>query len=165
MSKILDYLAEPETAVVFDIDGVLAVYEFGDLVHSACRDDEWESYMRSHNPYQDVPPVSQIQDFVAHKDPDRVFACSVGADYEEEGKRSFVLANYAIPQDNIRIVRDKKDKLKFLEDVADKLDLPQERVAIVEDTVKTLDKIYDKTDFTTVHISSFFAYEPPELEL
>lgn len=28
--KMIDYLMEKETIVVFDIDGVLAVYEFGD---------------------------------------------------------------------------------------------------------------------------------------
>lgn len=36
--KMIDYLMEKETIVVFDIDGVLAVYEFGDCRHGV--DDE-----------------------------------------------------------------------------------------------------------------------------
>lgn len=50
MSDILSYLAEPETVVVFDIDGVLAPYEFGELSHAACLDGDWKTYVLEEPP-------------------------------------------------------------------------------------------------------------------
>ena len=61
MTKLMEYLLEPQTAVVFDIDGVLAVYEFGELLHSACPDEDWEDYVRTHDPYASSRPVPQIK--------------------------------------------------------------------------------------------------------
>ena len=159
MTKLLDYLAEPETAIVFDIDGVLAVYEFGELSHSACPDDEWEAFVRERDPYGHARPVSQIQRFIERKGPERVFACSVAEDYEADGKRDFVLRCYGIPADHVRIVSAKPEKLAYLEEVRESLALAPERVALVEDTVGTLNLVYETTGFTTVHVSSFFAVD------
>ena len=158
MSQMLDYLSEDETAVVFDIDGVLAVYEFG-LSHNACPDEEWERYIRENDPYAGMAPVEQFRRFIERKRPDRVFACSVAGEFEDECKRRFVLDNYAIPEDNIYLVDSKDKKLDVLYKVQERLGLPQRRVALVEDTVKTLNHVYDNSSFTTVHVSSFFAYE------
>ena len=159
MSKLLDYLLEEDTAVVFDVDGVLAVYEFGDLSHTACPDDDWEAYVRANDPYACVPAVRQIQRFVERKRPDRVYACSVAQDFEAPGKLAFVTANYAIPAENVRLVAHKADKVAFMYEVAENLGLPEERVALVEDTVKTLDLVANTTGFTTVHVSSFFSFD------
>ena len=159
MSRLLEYLLEDETAVVFDIDGVLAVYEFGECGHTACPDEQWEEYVKSCDPYAHVPAVSQIQRFVSRKRADRVFACSVAQDFEAPGKLRFVKDNYAIDPANVRLVSDKAHKLAYLQEVADNLHLSQKRVALVEDTVKTLDLVASTTDFTTVHVSTFFAYD------
>lgn len=157
MSKLVDYLLEPQTAVVFDIDGVLAVYEFGELSHSACPDGDWEAYVRAHDPYASSRPVAQIQEFIRQKGPARTYACSVAADYEAAGKRDFVLANYAIEPDHVRMVSAKAKKIAFLDEVAQALSLPRRRVALVEDTVATLDLACER-GFTTVHVSSFFSF-------
>lgn len=159
MSQILDYLLEPETAVVFDIDGVLAVYEFGELCHSACPDDEWESYVRTHDPYATSRPVRQIQRFVREKGPERVWACSQASEFEAKGKRDFVLRNYDIAPDHVAIVPDKAAKVDFLRQLARGLGVEERRVALVEDTVKTLDLVCASSDCTTVHVSSFFDYD------
>lgn len=158
MSKLLDYLLEDQTAVVFDVDGVLAVYEFGDLSHTACPDEDWEAFVRTNDPYAHVPAVRQIQRFIECKGPGRVFACSVAQDFEASGKLAFVTANYAIPAANVRLVAQKADKVAFLREVAESLGLPERRVALVEDTVKTLDLVANTTGFTTVHVSSFFSF-------
>lgn len=160
-TRVLDYLAEPQTAVVFDIDGVLAAYEFGNLCHSACPDEDWETYVRQNDPYASVPAIPQLQDFVSLKDSDRVFACSVAQDYEAAGKRDFVLRNYAIPARNVRIVSSKAEKIDYLREVARTLGVPERRVALVEDTVKTLDLVSAQTDCVTVHVSSFFLWRVP----
>lgn len=157
MTSIVSYLLEPQTAIVFDIDGVLAAYEFGDLCHAAFPDGDWEAYVREHDPYATARPIALIQRLVERKGPELSFACSVAAPYEEAGKRGFVCRNYGIPADHVRMVREKADKVAFLEEVAAGLDLPQRRVAIVDDTVKTLDAIATSSEFVTVHVSSLFA--------
>lgn len=158
MSEMLDYLAEDGTAVVFDIDGVLAIYEFG-LSHSACPDEEWGRYIRENDPYATMRPVRQIQRFVERKRPERVFACSVAGEFEALGKQRFVTANYVIPEENVLLVESSVEKIEALRRVRERLDLPERRVALVEDTVKTLNQVYEASDFTTVHVSSFFDYD------
>ncbi len=157
MSALIDYLLEPQTAVVFDIDGVLAVYEFGELGHSAVPDGDWEAYVRTHDPYASSRPVAEIQEFVRRKGPERVFACSVAQDFEAPGKRAFVCNNYGIPADHVRLVPDKPLKTAFLHKVVRELSIPTRRVALVEDTVKTLDAACAE-GFTTVHVTSFFGF-------
>ena len=163
-TPLLSYLLEPETALVFDIDGVLAPYEYGELCHSACPDDEWEQFVRERDPYGHMRPVHLIQRLVERKGPERVFACSVAMDFEAEGKRAFVLRNYGIPADHVSIVSAKAEKLAYLEQVRAELDVPAARVALVEDTVATLNLVYEQTGFTTVHVSSLFAFDEDEAD-
>ena len=156
MSRILDYLMEPETVIVFDIDGVLAPYEFGELCHSACPDEDWKSYVLTKHPYAHIRPVPQLQRFIEEKGADKVFACSVAEDYEEEGKRDFVVDGYGIAPEQVLFVRSKKEKVPALKGLALSLGLPEKRVALVDDAVETLDVVMEETDCTTVHVSSFF---------
>lgn len=158
MTKLLRYLLEPETAVVFDVDGVLAIYEFGELSHWACPDEEWEAYVREHDPYERALPVPQIQRLLGRKGLDRVFVCTKGGGFEADGKRAFVRAQYGIPGEQVALVARKADKLAFLGQVADDLGVARARVALVEDSVDTLDEAA-LAGFTTVHISSFFLWE------
>lgn len=39
MNKRFAHLLKKETTVVFDVDGVLAAFEFGELKHNGCRDE------------------------------------------------------------------------------------------------------------------------------
>ena len=160
MTKVIDYLLDPETVIVFDIDGVLAVYEFGDLCHSACPDEDWKTYVLKNDPYKSIPAVPQIQDLLRRKGTERVYACSVAGDYEEPGKRAFVERNYQIPGDHLRIVSDKTQKIAYLAELRDKLQVPEKRIALVEDTLKTLDLAMEAGDYVTVHISSLMLYNP-----
>ena len=146
LTPLLSYLLEPETALVFDIDGVLAPYD-------------WERFVREEDPYGRMRPVRLIQRFVEEKGPERVYACSVAMDFEADGKRDFVLRNYAIPAEHVSIVAAKADKLAFLEEVRAALGVEPARVALIEDTVGTLNLVYEQTGFTTVHVSSLFAYD------
>ena len=71
------------------------------------------------------------------------------------GKTISIKAMPNIPDENIVFVKEKSDKLIFLEQLRDKLQIPENKIAIVEDTVKTLDKIAKAGDYITVHVSSF----------
>ena len=63
--------------------------------------------------------------------------------------------NYNIPEENILKVSSKDEKLDVLRKFMKEDD--KYPIAIVEDTVKTLDKIYKEIpQVYTVHVSSFF---------
>ena len=57
--------------------------------------------------------------------------------------------------DNIYFTLEKTEKLTVLQTLQQKLGLKPSQIAIVEDTVKTLDYIRAHSDFVTVHVSSF----------
>lgn len=156
MSKRFDYLLEEETTVVFDVDGVLSAFEFGELKHNGCEDGEWERFVIENKPYDKAKAIPQIKKFIEDKGIENVYACSVAEPYEEENKRNFVMREYGIPSEQIEFVRDKKEKINFLRNLAENKE--EIRVALVEDTTSTLNQIYRESDFCTIHVSSFFFY-------
>ena len=155
MSKITDYLLKDDVIVVMDVDGVLAPYEFSELSHSMT-DDEWDRLVASgENPYKDVRPIKLMQEFIQKKGVDKVYTCSKSPLSEIPGKKAFIKDNYNLPDDNIYFTLEKTEKLTVLQTLQQKLGLKPSQIAIVEDTVKTLDYIRAHSDFVTVHVSSF----------
>lgn len=152
-------LLNKDTGVVFDCDGVLCVYELGEKRHMACPDEEWEDYVRNEKPYDKAMPVRQIQRFIKDKGVDNVYVCSKASDFEAEQKKNFVMREYGIPEDHICIVTSKPEKIEFMKKLAkEKYNNREDKVALVEDTVSTLDDVYMESDFLTIHVSSFMSY-------
>ena len=50
-------------------------------------------------------------------------------------------------------------KVDVLNEIRDMRDIPENKIAIIEDTIKTLDAIAEKHNYVTVYISSFFDFE------
>lgn len=147
-----------DSIVVFDIDGVLAVYEFGDCCHTSA---QWgEELFRSvgDNPYCYVNPVPVLQDFINNMRREDVYVCSVAEPWERECKAAFVTSHYDVDPSHILFVESKKDKLGEVINLQD--NNPGRQIAIVDDTVKTLDGIWlADRDILTVHVTSFFDVE------
>lgn len=158
MSKILDYLMQDDVDIVFDIDGVLCPFEFGDLKHNGCKDKDWEAFVFENKPYDNAKAIPQIQKFIQKKGTEHVFVCSVAEPLEERNKADFVEREYGIPKQHIWFVRNKKAKIDFLRSLVTPVK-QEKKIALVEDTVATLNQVYEQSDFTTVHISSFFFYQ------
>lgn len=144
-----------ESIVVFDVDGVLAGYEFGENCHYA---EVWdEAFVSpSENPYRRVRPLPRLQQFIQEMDAENIYVCSVASDIEKEAKSDFVTRNYRIRKENIHFVKEKSQKIEILKKIrSERGDKP---IAIVDDTVKTLDQIFLEGGFMTIHITSFFDY-------
>lgn len=159
MTRAIDFLMEPDTIVVFDIDGVLAPYEFTPRCHSVIDDDEWFELVRTGDPYSSLPPVRLIQRMIEKKGSANVYVCSVSSPDEYAGKQRFVEKNYAIDPEHIRFVPEKSQKLDALRQIAVERGVDESSVAMVEDTVKTLDAIARASNIATIHVSSLFAYD------
>ena len=157
--NILQYLLKPEIAVVFDVDGVLAPYEFGYLSHSMS-DEEWDEMVSNGiNPYSAISYSPKMRRFISHKDIQMVYVCSKCTAAEESGKREFVQEKYGILPENIFFVREQEDKIAVLKHIKEIENVSDQEIAIVEDTVKTLDRIRENGNYITVHISSFIDRE------
>lgn len=154
--KLIEELSSNGMVVVFDVDGVLAPYEWGFKKH-CMSDEEWTTILESgEDMYSHVKPIKCIQDFIKNKRIEDVYICSKSEDAEYESKMAFCMREYGISKENIKLVEHKSDKVLFLDELSKKLDIPQNKIALVEDTVETLDNIAKTRDYFTVHVSSFF---------
>lgn len=153
--NVLQYIAFSEVIIVFDVDGVLAPYEF-DILNHSMPDEKWDEMIKNgENPYDRIDASPKMQELILCKDIKKVYVCSKCTDEEEKVKREFVQKNYGIVPENIFFVREQDEKINVLEHIKKIEDVAEQQIATIEDTVKTLDAIRKSGDYITVHISSF----------
>ena len=158
MSKIKDLLNNKNSVLVFDIDGVLAVLEFGEYHHHLSNDDEWNRLNNSGNIFYNQDKVSnKIKEFLSKKEMGRIYVITtVGNDKEGEFKKEFAHKYYNIPKENVYCVEDNGKKIKELKNIKSKYpELDDYLIIMIDDTVNILNDIMEKTNFSTAHISSF----------
>lgn len=93
---------------------------------------------------------------------DNVYVCSKANPEEYESKMKFCHDGYGIPMDHIIMVSSKNDKLAILKAFAEANSIPENKIAMVEDTTKTLDMIAKGSKCSTIHVSSFLDYSQEE---
>lgn len=155
--KIKEIVTDPDTVLVFDIDGTLAKYEFGDRNHNACPDSRWQEYIRNNKPYESIGTAEIFRPIIQGK-PDHIFVCSiVGGIDEINQKTEFLKKNFPeIPASNIYFVGTEDDKLISLFVIQNQFEnKPAEDVFMIDDSCSVLNCIQKKSDFGTIHISSF----------
>lgn len=154
--KLIEELSSNGMVVVFDVDGVLAPYEWGFKKH-CMSDEEWTTILESgEDMYSHVKPIKCMQDFIKNKRIEDVYVCSKAEKAELKSKMDFCTREYGIKKDHIKCVQHKTDKVLFLDELLEKLNTFPEKIAIVEDTVETLNEIANTRHYYTVHVSSFF---------
>ena len=73
MSRIKELLNDKNSILVFDVDGVLAVMEFGDRNHYYACDDEWDKQVDNGlNLYTEDKVSKKMQQFLKDKDMNKV---------------------------------------------------------------------------------------------
>ena len=158
MSKIKELLNDNASVLAFDIDGVLAVAEWGEHTHFALSDADWTKACENGINYYTEDKVShKMQSFIAKKDRSRIFVITtVGDANEGEFKREFANKYYGIPRANVFYVSDDKDKGQMLLEIKRKFPhISDEKLIMIDDTVSILNDIMANTNFSTAHISSF----------
>lgn len=150
-------LTDPNTVLVFDIDGTLARYEFGSQNHNACPDAEWKDYLAENRPYETAVPVTLFQQ-VIQKKPDQIFICSVVSGMDEvKQKEDFIKKNFPeIPATNIYFVGTEEDKLISLYVIQSIFDDKSPKdIFMIDDSCSVLNHIQEHSQYGTIHISSF----------
>ncbi len=158
MSKIKELLNDKDSILVFDIDGVLALLEFGEYHHHLLNDDEWKKINAlGQNFYTEDKISYRIKHFLSEKNMSRVYVITtVGNNNEGEFKREFANKYYNIPNDNIFYVDDNSKKVAILKKIKNKYpELDDYKIVMIDDTVSILNDVMENTNFSTVHVSSF----------
>ncbi len=157
-SKIKDILNDNESILVFDVDGVLALLEFGEYNYYIYDDEIWDDKNKNgYNFYNENLVVKKMQKYLACKDMKRIYVITtVGSNNEREFKRDFVNKYYGILKENVYYVNKNRDKTSVLLKIKEKYpQLNSKNLVMIDDTVDILNEIMEKTDFSTAHISSF----------
>ncbi len=163
--SLLNLINDPKAVIFLDIDGTLTAYECGERNHNACPDEEWESYLNENNPYETLQPLKTMQRWLQEKTnndkkiSERIFVCTVvSGEREIEVKRNFIKRHFSqIPQNHVMYVYHQKDKILILKEVHNCLfrDLDPKYIVMIDDTAAVLTEIQNRSEYTTVHISSF----------
>ena len=91
MSEIKNILKNNNSVLVFDIDGVLAVMEFGNRTHFTMNDDEWmKECEKGINFYTEELVSKKMQNFMSDKDKSKIYVITKAYNEKEyEMKREF----------------------------------------------------------------------------
>ena len=157
MSKIRELINDKDSILVFDVDGVLAPFEYDEYRH-AVSDEKWDKLLSSTNPYSSIRPIKIIQDFLKNKDMNNIYVVTkIYNENEIKCKIEFLNNNYNIKKDNILSVKKNEDKLKRLWDIKSKYPkLEDYKIVMIDDSLEVLDYIMKYSNFSTMHVSSFF---------
>ena len=158
MSKIKELLKAEDSVLVFDVDGVLAVCEFGKYTHFVFTDEEWDALYKSGKSLYDEDKVShKMQEFLKTKDMSRVYVITASGTHNEgEDKKNFANKFYNIPKENIYYIDRDRDKLETLKIIKAKYpELEDYKLVMIDDTCSVLNTIMKNSGFSTAHISSF----------
>ena len=158
MSKIKEILNDKDSVLVFDIDGVLAVMEWGEYNHYGEDDETWtKMYETSANYYTEGCVCKRMQEFLEDKDKNRVYVITKAfTENEAEDKKNFVNQFYGILKEHVYYVKNNFDKANVLVKIKkDYPDLSDHNIVMIDDTVEVLTNVMENTAFSTAHISSF----------
>ena len=158
MSKIKELLKDNNSILVFDIDGVLALLEFGEYNHYYSSDEDWDEFVNNDNNLYTEDKVSKkMQEFLKNKDKNKIYVITaIGVNKEGEYKKEFVSKYYGIYAKNVYYVDRSKDKVSTLNEIREKHpEVNDYQIVMIDDTPDVLTDIQEHTGYSTAHISSF----------
>ena len=158
MSKIRELLNNEKSVLAFDIDGVLALLEYGEYNHYNQSDEKWfEECSKGINHYKEDKVIKRMQNYLKTKDMGRIYVITLVGN-ENEGKFKVEFANkyYNILKENVYCVKNNDEKKDILLKIKEKYpDVNNHSIVMIDDTTSVLTDIMENTEFSTVHISSF----------
>ena len=158
MSRIKELLNDKESVLVFDVDGVLALLEWGKYNHYNENDEEWNKICSEGiNTYTEDKVSVKMQKFIKNKDMNRIYVLTtVGTENEIEFKKGYLKKYYNIKEENIYWVNNNLQKHLEIQKIKKFYpELEDYKIVMIDDTVDILTNIMENTKFSTAHISSF----------
>ena len=159
MNRAKELLNDKESVLAFDIDGVLALMEWGEHTHFGETDEEWAaSYEKANTLYTEDCVIKKMQEFLKDKDKSHIYCVTkVWNEAELEDKKNFAFNNYGIPKDHVYGVYKNSEKIEVLREIKKKYpDLEDEKLVMIDDTSDILTSVMENSNFSTVHVSTLF---------
>lgn len=158
MSKIKEVLNDDNSVLVFDVDGVLAVMEWGEYNHYGEDDETWtQMYEEETQYYTEKYVCKRMQEFLASKDKSKVYVITKAFSKNEvEDKKNFVNQYYGIKKEHVYSVQNNWEKTDVLLQIKEKYPtIEKHQIVMIDDTVEVLTNVMERTGFSTAHVSSF----------
>ncbi len=157
MSRIWEVLRNPETTLVFDIDGTLISYNYGEFrAHHELDRAETEEVFRDVDIYNGCRGIPVIRDFLNTRNLDRVYCLSMEPHQHDVSKRRAVNIYYGIKPSNVFLVDDHSEKPEALRKIAELAGADRNNLVFIDDNSMVLRRVEEETDFLTAHVSIFF---------
>ncbi len=157
MSRIWEILKQPDTVLVFDIDGTLISYNYGEYrAHHELDNIVSEEEFTKVDMYNGSRGIPVIRDFLKGKDLNRVYCLSMEPHRHELSKKTAVNLYYGIDPSHIYLVEDHSMKPATLERIAEIAGVEENRLIFIDDNSKVLRSVEEQTPFYTAHVSIFF---------
>lgn len=153
--KLVDKLSDK--IIVFDLDGVLCPFRFGDTKCFAASDEEWDIYCAmKEDAYRYVKGIPVMQEIVENLNPRNVYVLScVTNSYEANSKRAFIEREYpSIEVNNIQFASTRVGKLDMLGVLILKRCQAKDDCILIEDDLKTI-QLAEDSNISCMHISEF----------
>ena len=98
-----------------------------------------------------------MKEYIQTKNINNIYVCTKAySDEEANMKIDFVMNNYNILKDHVYWVKENNDKLEIMNKIKElNPSVPDNHIAMVDDTVEVLNYIMDNSNYSTIHISSF----------
>ena len=157
MSEIRNIINAKQSVLIFDVDGVLAIMEFGLNTHFL-DDDSWKKTLLNDINLYDKDKVSKkLQLLINKKDKNRIFVITKVDDIVEiNQKKEYVNKYYGIIKENVYCVNTDSEKTKELEKIKSKFKgLDSKYFVMIDDTVEVLNDAMNNNKISTAHISTF----------
>ena len=158
MNKIREIMDKKDSVLFFDIDGVLALMEWGEHTHFGLTDEEWKKYYeKNNNLYGKECVIKRFQEYLKDRDMSRIYVITKAySENEWEDKKNYAFKYYNIPKENVYYVDKNVDKVKVMLKVREQYpNLEEYKFVMIDDSVDVLTEIMNTTNFSTAHVSSF----------
>lgn len=151
-NRVREILSLPDTGVVFDVDGTLTDYSYGEQHALDELDFEDRTAADAVNIYDaSCRRIETIGSYIDGHGIERVACLSTEATGRGEWKREMILRNYGIPPERVFLVDKTEDKPRVLQEISETLLGGMSRIVYVDDSVETLSLVQRETDFLTAH--------------
>ena len=155
-NKVLEYITNNDCPIVFDLDGTLSSYNYGEYQANSDLDGVDDKLFFDEHIYLTVAkPIPVIQEFLKKKNMDNIYLLSMEHGNKEEEKIEFVVGNYRFKRENCHFTKTFEEKIDILNKLEKEFRSNLTPV-FIDDYAELLREVRDKTNYYTAHVTLFF---------
>ncbi|MBQ7558025.1 MAG: hypothetical protein IJT00_08170 [Lachnospiraceae bacterium] len=158
MGRVWDILQEKDTVVLFDVDGTLTSYSYGE--YHAHHELDFTPGFRDVNIYADCRRLTPLWEYIGEHGTERIFCISMEPHGHEAWKSEMLMRLYGIPGDHCFYTTDPDEKPLIAKRIIDTWfpGISPRKVVCVDDNDVTLGRYMKETGFCTAHPMIFMEH-------